>query len=132
MVGGLLFSATIFRLRGSEWQTTRYYRDCEETDSLDDVFDFHLVSCFRCDDGFRVLAVHPVLPGRLLPRGAALGADYRGGRDGAMASLTGTYKVIQDFTDVVIDYNDGYAYIANHEVNRKHRPGYRHCVCDSE
>ena len=49
-----------------------------------------------------------------------------------MASLTGTYKVIEDFTNVVIDYNDGYAYIPNHEVNRKHHPGYRHCVGDSE
>ncbi len=49
-----------------------------------------------------------------------------------MASLTGTYKVIQDLANVVIDYNDGYAYIPNHEVNRKYHPGYRHCVCDSE
>ena len=81
---------------------------------------------------FRVLAVRPVLPGRLLPGGAALGADYRDGRGEAMASLVGTYKVIQDLAHVVIDYNDGYAYIPNHEVNRKYHPGYRHCVCDSE
>jgi hypothetical protein len=57
-------------------------------------------------------AGRPVLPARLLPRAAVPGADYRGGRGGSKASLTGTYNVIQDFPNVVIDYNDGYAYIA--------------------
>jgi hypothetical protein len=49
---------------------------------------------------------------RLLPRAAILGADYRGGRAGLKSSLRGTYNLIPDFTYVVIDYNDGHAYIA--------------------
>ena len=36
-----------------------------------------------------------VLPARLLPRAAALGADYRDGRDEAKPSLRGAYTVIQ-------------------------------------
>jgi hypothetical protein len=63
-----------------------------------------------------------VLPVRLLPPAAALGADYRGGRAGSKSSLPGTYNVIQDFPNVVIDYNAVYAYIAAMKLTENRIP----------
>ena len=57
-----------------------------------------------------------MLPARLLPCATVLGADDRGGRDGAKSSLEMNLQCYRELSNVVIDYNAVDAYIRPYEA----------------